>query len=312
MEIRALRCFQTVAEFGSLSRGAEFLRVSQPAVSRQLAKLEEELGVALFTRHGHGVHLTDSGRILLERSQVAMRQLEQAKAEIRGGRTGPSGIISFAVPPAAGYFLVPALVERFGADFPNVFLKILGGFSGHIHEWLVRGQADLACVHDPLPQRGFEATPLVREEVYLVGKPGAARFRQGHVRTADLADLPLILPSRPNASRRLLDGWTAQRRVSLNVKIEVDDHSIIRALVKRGLGFTLLTQGAFDADLRRGEVEAFPFRPRAYWQLALVSATTAPRPEIIDAFIATVRLVARQLVASGAWPGRSLDRAQPV
>src|SRR5947199_61406 len=114
MEMRALRCFQAVAEFGSLSRGAEFLRVSQPAVSR------------------------------------------------------------------------------------------------HIHEWLVRGQVDLACVHDPLPQRGFTATPLVREEVYLVGKPGGAPFRRGHARTADLAELPLVLPGRPNASRRLLDGRTAE------------------------------------------------------------------------------------------------------
>src|SRR3954469_6442625 len=102
MEMRALRCFQAVAEFGSLSRGAEFLRVSQPAVSRQIGKLEAELGARLFLRHGHGVRLTAAGEILLERSQTALRQLEQTKAEIRGGGTGPSGIIAFAVPPAAG------------------------------------------------------------------------------------------------------------------------------------------------------------------------------------------------------------------
>jgi LysR family nitrogen assimilation transcriptional regulator len=85
LETRALRYFQTVAEFGSYSRGSEFLRISLPAVSRQIRRLdEEELGHALLKRHGHGVSLTDAGRILLGRSQVALRQLEQTKAEIQG------------------------------------------------------------------------------------------------------------------------------------------------------------------------------------------------------------------------------------
>jgi LysR family nitrogen assimilation transcriptional regulator len=308
LETRALRYFQTVAEFGSYSRGSEFLRISQPAVSRQIRKLEDELGHALFKRHGHGVSLTDAGRILLERSQVALRQLEQTKLEIQSGSSAsPSGVISLAVPPTAGYFLVPPLVARFGAEFPNVFLKIVGGFSGYIHEWLVRGQVDLACAHDPLPQRGFEVIPLIREQVYLVGKAGGAVFRRPSVGIRELADLPLVLPSRPNASRRLLDGWAAQKGISLNIKLEVDDHSVIRGLVRQGIGVTLLTQGAFDADLHRGEVEAVPFRPRAYWPLALLAPANGPRPELVTAFIRTLRAVTRELAASGAWPGKSLD-----
>lgn len=309
MDTRALRYFLTVAEFGSYSRGSEFLRISQPAVSRQIRKLEEELGTALFKRHGHGVSLTEAGRTLLERGQMVLRQLEQAKTEIRSGRAGPSGVVSFAVPPAAGTFLVPELVRRFGEAYPNVFLKVVSGFSGYIHEWLVRGQVDLACVHDPLPQRGFEVTPLVMEPVYLVGKPGAPPFRRRHIRTEDLAELPLVLPSRPNASRRLLDGWIAESGISLNVKIEVDDHSIMRAMVRQGIGYTLLTLGAIEAELGRGELEALPFRPRAAWTLSLITSASVPRSDFLDAFIALVRQVARELTLSGAWPGQSLDRA---
>ncbi len=315
METRALRYFQTVAEFGSYSRGAEFLRISQPAVSRQIGKLEEELGQPLFRRHGHGVSLTEAGRVLLERSQAVLRQLEQAKAEIRGGRAGPSGTLSLALPPAAGHYLAPALVERFAGRFPNVFLRLVGGFSGYIHEWLVRGQVDLACLHDPLPQRGFEITPLVNEQVHLVGRPraeggsGAVLNGRDHARIADLADLPLVLPSRPNASRRLLDAWIAQRGLELDVRAEVDDHSIIRALVKQGVGYTLLTRGAIESELRHGELRAWPFRPRAHWRLALVASTSAPRSEIVEALIATIRDVARELSASGAWPAQSLDRS---
>ena len=141
----------------------------------------------------------------------------------------------------------------------------------------------------------------------FLGKAGAAVFRRGSVGIGDLAELPLVLPSRPNASRRLLDGWVAQKGVSLTIKLEVDDHTVIRGLVRQGVGVTLLTQGAFDADLRHGEVEAVPFRPRAYWPLALVAPAHGPRPEVVTAFIRMLRTVTRELVSSGAWPGKSLD-----
>ncbi len=104
MDTKALRYFQAVAEFGSYSRGAEFLRLSQPALSRQIKRLEDELGTALFIRHGHGVTLTEAGRMLLARSQVILRQIDQARAEIREGGSGPAGVVTLAVPPAAGTY----------------------------------------------------------------------------------------------------------------------------------------------------------------------------------------------------------------
>ncbi|MBM3602077.1 MAG: LysR family transcriptional regulator [Alphaproteobacteria bacterium] len=314
MELRALRYFQTVAEFGSLSRASEFLRISQPAVSRQIRKLETELGRRLFTRHGHGVSLTEAGRRLLEHGQRVLRQLEQARDEVRGDAKGPSGIVTLAVAPAAGYYLVPALVERVARELPDVQLKIVGGFSGYIHEWLVRGQVDLACLHDPLPRRGFEIAPLVAEPVFLVGKPDDTRFAAGHARIEDLARLPLILPSRPNASRRMLDSWVARRRITPNIVMEVDDHSIIRALIRRGIGFSLLTQCAIADDVAAGKLQAWPIRPAVAWQLALVGSTELLRSELAGAVAESVRAVMRDLTSSGAWPGlpRAKARRRPA
>ncbi|MSO65989.1 MAG: LysR family transcriptional regulator [Alphaproteobacteria bacterium] len=304
METRALRYFQTVAEFGSYSRASEFLRISQPAVSRQIRKLEGELGRKLFDRHGHGVTLTEAGRILLEHGQRALRQLDRIKDEIRGGTTGPSGVVSLAVAPAAGHYLVPALVQRMATEFPNVDLRVVGGFSGYTQEWLVRGQVDLACLHDPLPHRGFDITPLLTEQVFLAGKPGTAPFQRGHARIEDLAQLPLILPSRPNASRRMLDSWVGRKRIAPNIRMEVDDHSIIRALIKQGEGFSLLTQCAITEDVERGEIQAWPFRPRVAWQLALVASAALLRSELARSVVRTVRTVVCDLVRDGAWPGK--------
>ena len=90
-----------------------------------------------------------------------------------------------------------------------------------------------------------------------------------HMRIADLADVPLLLPSRPNASRRLLDNWVARTGITLNIRAEVDDHLMIRGLIRAGVGCSLLTQGAFIGERARGEVAALRFRPRAYWPLAI-------------------------------------------
>ncbi|MBV8915299.1 MAG: LysR family transcriptional regulator [Acetobacteraceae bacterium] len=303
MDLRALRYFQAVAEFGSYSRAAEFQRISQPAVSRRIRALEEDLSRKLFERHSHGVSLTDAGRTLLERSQAIVRQFEQARDEVRGRAGGPSGTVTLAVPPAAGNFLVPELARRFGALYPNVFLKVAAGFSVYIHEWLLRGRVDLACLHDPVPQPGFVVTPLLREEVFLVGKPGLWAPPRDHVRTQDLAGVSLILPGRPNASRRLLDGWLSRRGIRLSVRMEADDHLILRALVRDGLGCSLLTHGAFLADLRLGELCAWPFRPRAYWRLALMEAPDERRSAPVAALARLVRETAEDLVRGKRWPG---------
>lgn len=306
MDLRTLRYFQVVAECGSYSRGSELLRISQPAVSRAVRMLEDELGRPLFDRHGHGVTLTDAGKVLLERSQSILRQVEQTASEVRNGETGPSGTISIALPPTAGYFLAPALVERMKQEFPNVFVRFVGGFSGYIHEWLIRGQVDIACLHDPLPQRGFETTPLLREEVFVVGKPGVSPAMSDPVPISKLLEMPLALPSGLNATRRLLNNWAAQHGVWFQPDVEVDDHTITRSLIKRGQAFSLLTRGAFADDLARGEVEAFSLSPAIYWTLTLVTCLRTPRSTLVETFAARLIEIAAELRESGAW------QAEPV
>ena len=309
MDTRALRYFQVVAEYGSYSRGADALRISQPAVSRQIHKLELDVGRPLFRRHGHGVALTEAGRLLLDRAQAAFRELDQARAEIRGAVAGPAGAVALAVPPAAGRWLVPPLAERMATALPGVQLRVLGGFSGTIHDWLVRGRVDIALVHDPLPQKGFRLLPLAEEEVCLVATPGAAGLARGHARPADLAGLPLILPGRPNASRRLLDEWLAEAGGAPTPRLEVDDHSVIRALLRAGHGYTLLTRGGFAQEAARGELAGVPFRPRVHWKLTLVTAAQPAQPELVEPVAELLRRVVRDAARGGGWPARPLAAA---
>lgn len=309
MDLRALRQFMTVAECGSYSRGSELLRISQPAVSRTIKNLEVDLGRPLFRRHGHGVTLTEAGQRLLERAQQILRDVERTTAEIRSGSSGPSGVLSIAVPPAAGRLLAPELVRRFARDFPNVHLRIVGGFSGYIHEWLVRGQVDLACVHDPLPQRGFEVAPLVNEEVFLVGRAGDFPEPAGPIRVESLKSFPLIIPSRQNASRRMLESLALSQGLTLSTCAEVDDHTIIRALLNEGLGFTLLTDSALAGG--RSGLQLRSFDPRLSWTLSLLTVQSKPQSEIVGHCMAAVKDIVASLVAAARWPGALAIPSEP-
>jgi LysR family nitrogen assimilation transcriptional regulator len=308
MDARALRYFQAVVEFGSYSRASEFLRISQPAISRQVDRLEQELGKRLFVRNGLGATPTDAGRLLFERSQPILRQLEDAAAEIKSGAGGATGSIVIAIPPGVGHFLLPPLVEHYRKSFPNTSLKIISGFSGTIHEALVRGRADVACLHGPLPQKGFRIVPLLEEEVFLVGRRGTLPARRSHIATADLLKLPLILPSRSHTSRRILEERAFAANATVNVIMEVDDTSLIRTLLRQGLGFSVLSQGAFERAIDRKELEARPIRPRMSWPLAMMTASGRPRSEPLEALMTTIRATVRELIASGAWPAKHLDR----
>jgi LysR family nitrogen assimilation transcriptional regulator len=306
MDARALRYFQAVVEFGSYSRASEYLRISQPAISRQVGRLEKELGKALFVRSGLGATPTDAGHLLFERSQPILRQLEEAAAEIKSVGGG-FGTIAMAIPPGVGHFLLPSLVKSYQKLFPNISLKIISGFSGYIHEALVRGRADVACLHGPLPQKGFKVIPLLEEEVFLVGKRGSLPSARTHISTTDLLRLPLILPSRSHTSRRILEERAFASELTVNLMMEVDDTSLIRTLLRQGLGFSVLSQGAFQNELDRKELESRPIRPRMSWPLALMTASGRPRSEPLEALMGAIRATVRELISSGDWPAKHLD-----
>jgi len=279
MDLRTLRYFQTVAECGSYSRGSEMLCISQPAVSRAIRLLESELGQPLFNRHGHGISLTQAGEKLLGHTRTILHQVADVRSDI--GRTGKSfaGTLRIALPSAVGAYLAPLLAERMARECPGASLEFVGGYSAYIHEWLVREQVDLACLHDPQPQKEFHLRPLMREEVFLVGRENLLP-KLGVANIDELARLPLMLPSGSNASRRVLTAWSATENLWMKPVLTVDDHLILRALLRAGAGVSLLTQSAFIEDQRAGLLQSIPLSPAVYWTLCLVSPRRAAEQEL--------------------------------
>ena len=171
MELRELRNFMRVARAGSVSRAAQELRLAQPALSRQIKKLEHELGVSLFSRHGRGVRLSAAGALLLERAEAISHLVHETSEEIRGDRSPMRGRVTLGVPPAAGRILVPTFVERFQKAWPQTTLHVREGVASSLQEWLLEKRLDFAVMHNPPHLESLEIAPLLAERMMVVGPP---------------------------------------------------------------------------------------------------------------------------------------------
>ncbi|WP_431859139.1 LysR family transcriptional regulator [Azospirillum sp.] len=260
MDFRQLRYFLHVAEMQSLSRAASVLRVAQPALSRQIKALEDELGVPLLRRHGWGVTPTPAGQVLMDHARIVLKEVGAARDAVLAYQSEPSGTLSFGVPSSLGRVLLPGLAVRFRQRAPRVRLHLVDGFSATIHEWLVQGRLDLAVLYDSKTTDGLVSAPLLEEEMVLIGSGGRLAALDG-VTLAEVAAHDLILPGRPHRLRLLVEQAFAEEGLACEPVIEVDALSALIELVRVGEACTLLPRSAVHGLLESGELSAAAVTP---------------------------------------------------
>jgi len=311
MELRELRHFLRVARAGSVSRAAAELRLAQPALSRQIRKLEHELGVSLFARHGRGVRLSTAGSLLLERAESIIHLVHQASEEIRDDRSPARGRITLGVPAAAGRLLIPPFVERFRKAWPQTTLHLREGVTSSLQEWLVDKRIDIAILHNPPHLEALTIRPILTERMLVIGPPKHRIEDVKHpnsFRIRDLGDLPLILPNMAHNNRRLVEHAALEHGVRLRIKIEADSVAFAKAMVEAGLGYTILTYAAVQDELERGKLTAFAIaRPALSTQVSMVMLRDELRHALIRDAGDMLHDVCRRLVRSKQWTGARLS-----
>lgn len=310
MELRELRNFMRVARAGSVSRAAQELRLAQPALSRQIKKLEDELGVPLFARHGRGVRLSDAGSLLLERAEAITHLVHQTSEEIREDRSPESGRVTVGLPPGAGKLIIPPFVERFQQLWPKTTLHMREGVSSLLQEWLTEKRIDIALMHNPPHLATFDITPVVNERMFVIGPPPHLikdRRHPAQFRAGDLGELPLILPNMAHTNRRLVEHFALEHGVRLHIKIEADSVVFARALVEKGLGYTILTYAAVQDDVERKKLTVYPIvRPALSTKVNIVTLRGETPPKLLRETGAMLHEVCRTLVRSKVWSGAQL------
>lgn len=258
MDIRQLRTILAIAETGSLTRAAELLHVVQPALSRQLRQLEEELGTQLFERNRLGMTLTGPGRRFLDQVRASLQTLDQAKAEITASNLGLRGVVSIGMLPSWASVLAAPLVTSLRRQHPDLRVRIATGFSDPLQEWLERGQLDIALMSEYRHSELLSATPVLREPLHVVGLPYAGLRASDPLTLASVAHMPLVLPAASQGLRHLIDRACTIIGVSLNIVAESDDTAIQLELVERGVGFAILPVAAIAPAIAEGRLTAAP------------------------------------------------------
>lgn len=312
MDLKQLEYFVHVAELGSFTRASGFLGVAQPALSRQVRALEVELRQSLFERTGRGVVLTEAGKRLLAHGRGILQQVERARQDMEDERGAASGHLAIGLPPSVSRVLTTPLVTAFRQRFPKATMTVVEGLSAYALEWLQIGRIDCAVVYNVTPSPAIDLLPVLDEALYLVSARGAGAPRVGAPLTlAALADLPLVMPSRPHSLRMLLEAAMAAEGRRPHVGIEIESVPAILDLVQQhGLHGVLTLNGVRS----HGHEDVFTVRPivpaKGPAQLVTTQwiATSAQRPRgpLIDQ--ATVLL--RELML-GLWsvPAPSPDEA---
>ena len=226
MDLKQLESFVRVAELGSFTRAAIALGVQQPLLSRHVRQLEVELRQNLLDRNGRGVTLTEAGRVLLEHARGILHQVEVAQEDLGAVRGALGGRVSIGLPPSLSRLITVPLCQAFKHKLPGAQLTLTEGFSLQMYESLRSGRLDMAVLYNPSMSPELESAPLHEESLMLIASPQAAQQQGVKSKAAlsleQLAHLPLILPSQPNAFRLLIESEMLAIQQRPKVVLEVD------------------------------------------------------------------------------------------
>lgn len=307
VDIKQLRALVTVAETGSVTRAAQLLHLVQPAVTRQIRTLEQELGVALFERTRQGMQPTPAGLTMVERARRALNELERARAEIQPTPGAVTGIVTVGLLDSASHLLAEPLASAVLRDHPGIDLRLLTAYSGHLQQWLDDGDLDLTLLYNLASTPSLNAEPLVREKLWAVAPPSAELRADRPVPLEEAVSHPLVVPAAGHGLRKVIDAAAAQARVEVNVFVQTNSMPVQKQLVRAGHGWTILPGVGIAEDVANGSLSAAPLCEPDVWRSIVLGTSRSGR------ITPAVEVVARELtgqihsaVRAGRWPSAQL------
>jgi LysR family nitrogen assimilation transcriptional regulator len=301
MDLKQLEYFVRVAELGSFTRAAIELDVAQPALSRQVRLLEVELRQALLVRNGRGAVPTEAGKLLLDHGRGILYQVQRAREDLGRLRGGLSGHVAVGLPSSVARVLTVPLMRAFREALPEARLSISEGLSGGLQEALVSGRLDIVVLYNAQPSRELDLIALLEEELLLVRArpPGLHEDPPpGPLSLQDVARLPLVIPTRPNAIRMYVESEMAAIGCRPEVALEIDGVSAILDLVRDGAGCAILSHNALLNSPRPSDYTAQKIgTPPLKIRLSLATSLQRPATPVQKAALELIQRTAPGVVA---------------
>lgn len=266
MELRQLRAFVGIARHKSFTRAAEELRIAQPAVSMALRKLEDELELTLLNRQDKRVSLTAEGEVFLRHAQRILEQCRDAATEMAELRGLERGEVRIGIPPMMSAYYFPTVIREFRQRYPRLQLSVNGEGAARIQSLIARGELDIGVIAGGKLPEGLSGRRFLREEI-VACVPVSHHFAHRHVLSLDeFLREPLVLFKQGYYMRELLDDLLAERHIEAQVVFETNLFSLVRSLIKEGLGISTFLRMVVTDD---PDLTAISFDPPLYLDLLI-------------------------------------------
>lgn len=246
MDFDQLRYFMQVARRQNFTRAAEDLAISQPALSRSIQKLEEEIGQPVFERKTRCVALTEAGTLLQSRVQQVFTILEDTKAEITDD--GESGRVRVGAIPTVAPFFLPEVLRRFSSEFPQATLIVQENTTDALLKSCRQGEIDLAILALPIPVKYLEVEELFEEELLLVLPPEHPLVEKKNIRLSDVEPYPFVLLDEAHCLSDNIVSFCRERAFQPVAVERTSQLAMVQELVSLSHGVSMIPQMARVRD----------------------------------------------------------------
>ncbi|MFN0166809.1 MAG: LysR family transcriptional regulator [Bryobacteraceae bacterium] len=255
MDFRQLEMFAAVADNLSFTHAGEQLSVAQSAISRKIKLLEDELGEKLFKRVSRKIYLTPAGEIMLRYTRRIFQDLRNAQLEVSELSQATRGSLRIGTGMTACMYLLPPVLEKFKARFPNIETRVCTGSADEMLALIRSNQVDLGVLTLPVHAADLRVIPFTTEEMVLVSSPKHPKLANRRVvKARELAEMPLIIFNRGAATRMLLDEFFSRVGIRPRIAMESESVATIKPLVQIDLGVSILPLRAVIHEAERKEL----------------------------------------------------------
>jgi len=303
MNLRQLQYFVRIFEMQNMTRAAQSLHVAQPALSQQIAQLEEDLGVQLLVRGAKGVHATSEGVLLYRHAQTILRQVDSTKSLLSKRDYGQiAGTVSVGLASSTARMLALPLMQLVKQELPSIIVEIVDIFSADLTKLVLQGRVDFSLSPDQQPMKGISRTPLLVEDLFLLTRSGSGLPARG-LALSSIADLPLVLPSLPNKLRARVDHAFLTARLTYNLFAEASTSAILIPAVREGLAATILPYSAARPEIIDGIITPHVLDFELSREIVLCSSDSMPLSPPVHKVIELCKGLIKQLIAKNEWQG---------
>ena len=254
MDLRQLEILRAVAESGSFTKAGERLHLSQSAVSRQILLLEDELKEQMFLRVGRNIRITPAGTTILRLSERLFDDIDQTRASILETQQNVTGTLRLVGGMTVCLYVFPTLLKAYRRAHPAVEVKVSSGATPRLIRQLRNGTADLGLLTLPVEDPNLVSIPVMREELLLTTGPLHPLARKKQITSQDLVGQPFVLFEPGSNSRRTIDDFFMREQIAPKIVTETENVEIIKALVKIGMGITIIPYQAVAREVRSGHL----------------------------------------------------------